>query len=487
MDNWLICLTKEEKMESFEVFFTFFPNKVLVILSNNLSLSKHSSFTCEEIILLIKKILKQLKTMFSFFTRQEDRRNKFLMDEFVSSLCSLPDRVINVKKGTQMEPFNPPQNFFKLISVSLMEEMITSEEDFSDFFVSLTSKVVRLGYSDTLCDILLENLEYFKSKEKKLESLRSCFSKTPTAVYENILRVIAKKLQQKEGEEIEEILRNIFGSKDISVTNKQFLTFKVLINEDVNATLLNCIANFLHSVDDNFLVQACKNVVQVWSEEEFLKKNTPERQKQLSIFLLICIEKLDRDALQSFSEYFMVGTQHRLESVISQVRRFGMLIAEKFSNKTSVLKEDKKLKFDDSDDFSDLMELAGIFRDKKEEIKVEIEKEEVAKIDSKEVSKSKKRREMVKKIIKKEESEEEENPDDLFFKKESESEEEEESEERSATIGAEEDSEEELKPLNLEDDQSDLASVKLPVFLKDCFVGLTSNHEHVDRLEGSLR
>lgn len=267
------------------------------------------------------------------------------------------------------------------------------------------------------------------------------------------------------------------------------------------------------------------NVVKIWSTLEFLKRATNTKQEQLSNFLLLSIENLNKNQLSSLSPFILEGVQNRLGSVIREVRRYGMLIAEKFCNKTENLQ--KKLVFDENDDFSDLLEKIGLNKNsnlknnlnlesknlelkndksfKSTENNKKIEEENVT-FGFEEIKKEKKSKSSIfKKISKKKEEEEEsseENPDQLYFgsnklseSSEDDEQKEEEEKEKSKNNENEENNlefdeneeDEDLKPIDLNDDQSDLERIKLPVYLKDCFIGLTSKAENVDKLEGCLR
>ena len=341
-------------------------------------------------------------------------------------------------------------------------------------------------------------------------------------------------------EEIGNIIFALFGDKISNSQKKNLMTYNLIIKEVFESKMVMAITKYLEK-DEKLHEEAFSNAIQAWSEEDFVKISTPQRHLYLSLFLILSIEKLNEKFLQTETIHFLRGVQCRLESPLNNVRRLGMLIAEKFSFKVDSKVTKNPLKFDENDDYHDILEMVGLVKgnilgflnyfkillfflnfyiEEKPQIPPEKKNEEnvvfgfdvpsssspspTPSSNKEKTSKKKKRRfKKLKENYSEDEGEdEEENPDQLFFAPKTDknkknedngkkSEEEDEDEDNSFDLEFSEEKEEEkegdLKAFSISDDQSDLDRVKLPIYLKDCYVGLSSGPEEVDKLEGAIR
>ena len=197
IENWIVCFTEEEKERLIDIFFSINNYKIIILLSNSLKISKNSVYITNFLIFSLKKKIFNLKEIFFSLveTHQNLSEKNFLLDEFINSLCSISDRVSNIKKEKTEKFFinnfffsNLIKIFFQFLHEKLNEKKEkNNNNDFENentisLFVSLTTKLFRLGqnslYSQHFVDCFVGNSlslfqNFFCSCSPKLSSLVS--------------------------------------------------------------------------------------------------------------------------------------------------------------------------------------------------------------------------------------------------------------------------------------------------------------------------
>ncbi|PRP81950.1 hypothetical protein PROFUN_10522 [Planoprotostelium fungivorum] len=393
-------------------------------------------------------ILKQLEgfvdgdrfvELFEESVREADREK---WKKTVNTVIAIPNKISNAAgaKRDTIENFSA-QNFLglfveKLIASSSQTKRWTEEQMWmaSHSF----ERICRQGLSTTISQAVIHLCHRGEVEVEVAASIvtgirdRICVEK----LVEGILRGI---VDRSDGPDL---ARQLFGRHlDVDRDNvfTHILTSKFFLVKVFDENFSKFLVELVFTSHQAGL-KLLRRLVGVWSDPIFIRHTDFRQQKcdveadEISLTstdvtdtLLFCLQRVDKDDLEASGVVpsFISGTHSRIDSHLKHIAKLGTTVGEAFS---VVLNPENPLKFD------------GFHEEEKEEEKEEKEKVEV-KVEEVETKKKKKEKKEI-------------DPDAPLFDDSDEEEEEE--------------SDDDLKPFDLEDDDSDLQSVKSPVHMTDC-------------------
>lgn len=237
----------------------------------------------------------------------------------------------------------------------------------------------------------------------------------------------------------------------------------------------------LHNRGMQPLLNALVKVVGVWGEKSFIRHSSYEQHRYLFKAITFGLSYLAKEDLTSTDGLLIglvSGVQNYIAYPVGRTRSFGMIVAEQFSRILDPEAE-KPLEFE-YQPLSDDEDEEGVHAN--EGAADAIERASTAPAEDVTPPTERKKRRRRKKQV-------DDDPDALFLANEEEAPEddvvgdEDLQLEGSDTGGS---SEDELEAYDLEDDESDLSQVKIPVYLRDVLAGLRAKDEP-DRLEGAIK
>ncbi|EFA82729.1 Telomere length regulation protein [Heterostelium album PN500] len=418
-----------------------------------------------------------------------NNNNKSQIDQVVISIATLPDRIRNIlfrlKKNSNNSSSSKSNNnndlydsFESIYLVTYIDELplIVKQRSLSagnvesnlvDFLSAFLSKVIKIGYHGMEYQIVGIFIQSLFNNQKYIDVKIKLISNTLLSIY---------------GSGLDRLLD----------------TLVIYLPKYVQNYLLH----LLSSIDNSILKICLNNILKSWSDSYYIRHCTVEHHSSLTRSLIYFLKNTSVEQLEEYQvkPLFLKGIDVHLKSTIQNVNIEGMLLAEVFS---SFIKSETPLLFDHltSQERSSLNLDFNLNDDNNNNSTTETTTEttEATTIINKNSNKNKKQQEeedRKKKIQMKLEKEFSKYDDPDMIVEDNDDDDDEDGDIDSITRVTEIDessdgkqildSDDDLKPYNLEDDESDLKAVKKKLYLRDCMMEFQTNKHTAESWESAL-
>lgn len=477
--NWIECFTQNERETLFYGFWLFSPPQLIFTSLGTLFNKKWGNESQEKVISfglvqLVDSVVSKpeiLLELFHFIERNEKLDNNlnssfntklFWNKHLLSTLISIPDKVANQVKGKDIPPLLFPRPFFHHLVLIAWRYLKKSTSNLSLFIIlELFIKLSQIGFGNTVIELsILETLNQWNqncspdSTQIFSQLLFYIPETSKESLIENLFRTLPNYSSQIQ--KIEEylfyLLTPTLGNSlilDYLLSNKFFL---VTMFEKPSLKLLvqflnqSQTTNNSSSLEINLFYKACKNMFQIWGDINFVLHTSLKHHKYITESILECLNFLSKNQIEQWNllNFLIRGAQVHMESPSTEIRHWGMQVAEKFSK---IITPENPLNFDlkeeDEQQISPVSNLQSIKTNSEE--------------PNQNLSHSKL-----------------DDPDAVVY----------------LSDRDEQGSEDSLPAYDLEDDESDLKSCKTPIYLQECVIGLRGgikgSEPNVDLIEASL-
>ncbi|ORY57032.1 hypothetical protein LY90DRAFT_669234 [Neocallimastix californiae] len=306
--NWYPCFSQEEKKQLFENYFIpeknvesyeYFIHRSFYVIVHHISLKEHN-FIMENMTKFLEKFLKY-NTVSNFLNIKKELDDS-LWSQYIQLISFLPDKMVSIYK-LETNNFFLENNYFKKIGLEISQAiiLISSQKEFEKYKIQrlemLISKLFRLGKTDAIAEPL-----YCDMKKRIKDSS-----------YKNVISCLIRSLNMVELEKLFDfIIKQFQQTKDNAIS----------------------------------LISILQNFINTWLDSYFMNNASKLQHQNITYGILICLSYLNQeDFSQTDIEIkFLKGVGKYLESTKYDIRTYGMVIAESFSEKLN--RTERKLDFE---------------------------------------------------------------------------------------------------------------------------------------------
>ncbi|KAI8614315.1 hypothetical protein BC830DRAFT_1128099 [Chytriomyces sp. MP71] len=259
--------------------------------------------------------------------------------QFVSVLCSLPDKISNIVKGTTKDNFFESRAFTEFLIQNCLDIASVQDSDAEDLIKSasvLLSKLCRLNYYILLASSLVDRLD--KVSDSRFAPLLALIDTDQlTKLIPCIIEQLAFR-QQATGVAPRVKLESLFpvnevlDNRAIQSILKDHSRLVKLKQEEVLILFDYC--SLFPSDSGLHIRDVMLELVSLWASPPFASKSTSESNMSLTRSILLCVRFIDVDAdfskawAQNLEQCFMRGMQLYMSSTVDLKRTRAMVLGE---------------------------------------------------------------------------------------------------------------------------------------------------------------
>ncbi|KAJ3020382.1 TEL2, telomere maintenance protein 2 [Thoreauomyces humboldtii] len=357
--DWLTFFTNAERTHLFDEYFVPYrgpkANAPDVLLSSLSFLVGAVAWTTHTIVLQnVARLLQLLLTKYQvkdFQACAHEMASSVVegtsnWQEFVTLVCSLPDRMANSLRG-KAPPFFVAGTMMTMIGreiSSSVENLANVEGDdalrFGNQLASLIGRIVRLGHVDSLIDAWLPTI--LDSRVGSLGSWTGIWGHLSGSEFQQIfssgLRFTASVVPCAAASQA---LLSWVGQNTIEESQSmESLIHKLLFESALDASLLRVLVLIMSSYPAESPLSISSQIttlIETWGDPAFIKHASQEQHRHITSLILLCLSEMKSGDASSTSlvATFLQNMHPYLDSADLRVRRMGMVTAECFSRKFS--------------------------------------------------------------------------------------------------------------------------------------------------------